>query len=766
MTDIPAAPAPRAVDRLALGIAVFVSGAAALVYETIWTRTFSIILGSTVQAASATFAAFLVGLAAGAWLFGRRSPPPGRAVRAYLGIELAIALTAPAAGLVIHRGSDALTEWLGAGSGALGSFGVVLALVLVPTVLMGATFPLMMTVARRSGAGVPVIGRLYAINTFGAACGTLVCGFFLIRLFGVERSLAIGAGLNALAAVAAAALLVRARADADSAPASTGAAPRPAAQPASAAPALPVPILLTVAGASGLMVLALEIVWTRLAAYFLGNRTYAFTTLLACVLVLLAIGSWLSGRLTERFGDRPIALFGWTLAAALACTLGSTVATWWWIENQGALEPMLPAAADLLLAYRGLETFALLAPPLIALGCLFPMSLMASRCTPSATGRAAGTFYVANTAGAVLGSLATGFWGVSALGTFGCVAAVIAIGGGVTLLVFGSDLADGRRRAHGARFATVAAIFVAVPFALPSRLSVVPKDGELVFRREDEYGVMQVVRRPGGVITVTNNRTELVFHLGLASTSYVQQMQGHLGVFYNPSAQSALVLGSGYGITTGALAQYPDIRTIDSIEIIPGMVEAADLFRPFNFGYHRDPRVRQVLDDGRHYLARSDRRYDIISVNVSDPHLPGAAPLFHLDFYEVVKAHLNKGGVVIQHAFGSDVDLVLRTLLHAFADVHLYPSYDNGFNVVAADHALAADPDRVDALLEIPAVRSALRGIGMLPPLTPGGLVRSAVRREAVERRVGLRGPVASDDRPALEFAWSANPARLLNSNE
>ena len=120
----------------------------------------------------------------------------------------------------------------------------------------------------------------------------------------------------------------------------------------------------------------------------------------------------------------------------------------------------------------------------------------------------------------------------------------------------------------------------------------------------------------------------------------------------------------------------------------------------------------------------------------------------------------------MQHAFGNDVDVVLRTMLRAFADVHLFPSYGNGFNVIAGEHTLAADPERADALLEIPTVRSALRGIGMLPPLTPGGLVRSAVRREALERRIGLAGPIASDDRPVLEFAWSANPAQLLNSNE
>ncbi len=93
---------------LPLLFAVFLSGAAALVYETVWTRSLSIVLGSTVEAASATFAAFLVGLALGAWLIGRRSPPLRYTLHAYIAIELGIAVLAPLCGALLHRHADAL----------------------------------------------------------------------------------------------------------------------------------------------------------------------------------------------------------------------------------------------------------------------------------------------------------------------------------------------------------------------------------------------------------------------------------------------------------------------------------------------------------------------------------------------------------------------------------------------------------------------------------------------------------------------------------
>ncbi len=745
---------------LVLLAATLASGAAALVYQTIWTRAFALVLGSTVEAASATFAAFLVGLAVGAWVFGRWVPPPRRTLQAYLVVEIAIALVAPLVGFAIHSNADLLAGWMGGHGGrVLAPFAIVLGLVLVPTALMGATFPLVLVAARRLGAPLPVMGRLYAFNTLGAALGSLLTGFVLIRALGVGSSLWVAAGLNLLSALCCVPLLRRPLREEEEPP------PLPAGEPGAAPRSMPTALLLGIAAGSGLLVLALEIVWTRFASYFLGNRTYAFTTLLACVLLLLSAGSWLSARLYERFAHRERDLFGWTLVVALCASLLSTGGVAWWIEHQRALEPGLPAVGRLLLAYRALETFLLLAPMLLSLGCLFPLSLMCARRAGRPTGRAAGDFYLANTAGSVIGSLAVGFWGVSALGAYGCVAAVAFLTGLLALWVFGDGFARERRRSQASGLAAATLGLTLVPWLVPNQLTVLEAGEELLYRREDQYGVMQVTRGRDGSLEVTNNRTALVYRLGLALTSYVQQMQGHLGLFYNPDARSALVLGSGYGITAGALARYPQLERIDAVEIIPGMFEAADLFAPFHYDYHRDPRVHLHVDDARHFLARSSRRWDVITINVSDAHLPGASPLFHAEFYEVVARHLNEGGVVIQHAFGAETDTVIRTLLHAFADVRMAKGYGNGWNVVAADHELEADGDRANQLLGSPTVRASLESLGIVAPITPSSVMRAAFTREQIERFLP-EGPIATDDRPRLEFAWSSDPAKLLQSNE
>jgi hypothetical protein len=190
------------------------------------------------------------------------------------------------------------------------------------------------------------------------------------------------------------------------------------------------------------------------------------------------------------------------------------------------------------------------------------------------------------------------------------------------------------------------------------------------------------------------------------------------------------------------------------------------LFRPYNHSYHRDPRVTGVVDDGRHFLARSERRYDVITVNVTDPHLPGASSLFHTEFYEIAKQRLTPGGILVQHVFGNGREIILRTLLESFADVRLFPAYDNGYNAIASDTPLDRDLASADALFEHASVRRALFNIGVLPPVTPSAIVSSGIRREEVESRLHRDTPLATDNRPRLEFAWSANAAALLFSNE
>jgi spermidine synthase len=752
----------------ALLLATACSGAAALFYETLWARSLAIALGSTVQANAVIFAAFMVGLALGAYLVGRVTDRLRDVRLAYVAIEVAIALSGCAVGLLLHRYRLALTGLLGAG-GVQGklplAFVLVLAVVAVPTACMGGTFPLLLELTRRVGRQMQGLYTAYALNTLGAAVGTLAAGAVAIPELGVVHALWLAAGLNLFAAILVAGL------GPALAPAAPGGARSPRAReldgpgPGMTRDGWDRALLLGTAFASGLVVLGLEVAWSRLASYFLGNRTLAFTVLLSWVLVLLSLGAGIARRL-RRFADRDLCLtLGVLQLGAAAALLLATAASWWWIRHQQTLEPALPGAEALLLVYRSLETGFLLSPLLI-LGCLFPLSLLSAPDASSRTGQAAGRFYLVNAAGSVAGSLGCGLWGVGSLGTFGWIGLSVALCGTMAFVAFAAGVRGPRRVWCGAGLLGTVVVLNLMAVLLPPRLLLLRPGDELLFRKEDEYGVFTVARSPDGSLRALNNRSELVYHLGKLETSWVQEMQGHLGVVYCPEARTAAVLGSGYGITAGALGLYPSLERVDAVEIVPGMVEAAELFMPYNHGYQRNPKIRVILDDGRHFLARSDARYDIISVNVSDPHQPGGSSLFHEEFYAVAKQHLSERGVLLQHAFGSDLPIVVATLRQAFPYLAFHRAYGNGYNIVAASHPLQPDPAAVARALSAPRVAAALRGLGLVQPADAVRVLSTPLSLSPDELLDVDAALTASDDHPRLEFSYAGSARLWLFSNE
>jgi spermidine synthase len=256
-------------------LACFLSGAASLFYEILWTRAFSLILGSTVQATALIFAAFLTGLALGAWLFGSLSARLKRPLRAYILLELGIAVAAVTTGLILHHQADMIGAALGDGTTKYAlAFLLAVAMILPPTLLMGGTLPIVLTIAQRNDRRLSIVGRFYGWNIFGAALGTLVCGFLSIRLWGITQSYYIAMALNLTVAAMCVVLLRKPQPEAVTPVNDANTDPR-----------------------AGVLILSLEVIWARFAGFFLGNRTYAFTLLMFTVLTLLAAGSWLSAKL-------------------------------------------------------------------------------------------------------------------------------------------------------------------------------------------------------------------------------------------------------------------------------------------------------------------------------------------------------------------------------------------------------------------------------------------------------------------------------------
>ena len=734
-----------------LMLACLLSGAAGLMYEILWMRAFSLILGSTTQAAALTFAAFLTGLALGARLFGSFAGRLQKPMRTYALLEIGIALTAVSTGLILHFQADVIGAALGAGTmHLLPLFLLALVLILPPTMLMGGTLPLILAAAQRVDPGLSIVGRFYGWNTLGAALGTLACGFVTIRLLGVTNSYYCALILNLLAALACV-LQIR--------------QPLPAAKPEAqqyeeatdddsrAGPAES--YLLLMAIASGAVVLALEVVWTRFAAFFLGNRSYAFATLMFAVLTLLAVGSgWSAWLYRATSPENLYARFATLLAlSSLAVTL-SAGAAWWLIEHQAEFEAQLPGGSDLVLLYRFLEAFILLAAPLLLLGTLFPLALACSKHSAGDIGSTSGRYYGFNAAGIIAGSLGTGFLGLELLGSFGMVKLLAGILLALCLYTMFVRWRSTPGVLVGLCIAGLVALYV-LPGNYPSRL----KPGEsVVISLEDKHGLFRIIRNSKNRLSVRNNKTELVYHLGAFSTDLVQQLQGHLGVHFNPGARRALVIGSGYGITAGALALYKSMEHIDAVEILPAMVDEADRFKPNNFSYHENAKVNVVVGDGRHFLLQQSEPYDIISLNVSDPHLPGGASLFHSEFYELAKQHLAPGGVVIQHVFGQERAIIASTLAASFPHTAFSQSYGNGYNAVASMTSLEAG----------------MAGRLALPRAAGQQLQRSGARRRIrhpefysfAELPAEMHSEIiASDDFPAVEYSWN-NGAEALFLNE
>jgi len=402
------------------------SGAAALVYEVTWTRLLALQLGHTVAAASTVLAAFMGGLALGAWLAGYFS---AGGLRAYAALELLVAATALLLPIALH-GATPVLAWAYADGTAPTRFAIVrvatsLALLGVPAAAMGATFPIAaawLASQDQGRASFSGAGSLYASNTTGAALGALAAGFWLVPTLGLRGTTWVGVGLNVAAAGGALWLATAASETAEPAEVAEKGPLKKPKNRSQRAPrplrfrAAPAPVLACAAAAiSGFAALIYEVAWTRLLALVIGPTTYAFATMAAAFISGLAIGSAVGARIARRV-SRPavwlavmlvvssVAASGaaWYAAARLPLRVAAEVA-----DPEVAFGPVVAGQAALV----GL----LLLPMTFALGATFPLALAAAGPGVSA-GREAARVYASNTLGAIGGSLVAGFVLIPSLG--------------------------------------------------------------------------------------------------------------------------------------------------------------------------------------------------------------------------------------------------------------------------------------------------------------------------------------------------------------
>ena len=741
---------PRAAGAAVLAL-FFLSGACSLVYQLIWARMLVGVFGVGTLAVSTVLAAFMAGLALGSLWFGRIVDRRGKSLELYAFLELAIgvaALVLPFVFDFLEGVYTSIFSFTGGGTSfALARFVLTFAALLVPTTLMGATLPVMsrFAVGRVAEAGSGV-GRLYAVNTFGAATGCLLTAFVLLPGMGMWGAIYVAALGNAL--VGFGALYLSRVTKGQAAPAEgtpeQGKEPRQDGLPRWTGPAVLVGI-----GVSGFTALGYEVVWTRLLTIL--NRTtttQGLSVILTAFLIGIAAGGALGARVSRRIRDGVLALG----ATQLLIGLFGLVST--------ALVGGVPAYFALLghlfdISWQSeLFVAALLVMfiPTCLMGAAFPLASRLHVRRIDRVGRSVGDVYAANTAGAIVGAIAAGFVLIPLFGTQGSVELLawsnLAIG---AALVIASPRATAKIRTRVLTLAAVAAVslHVAIPDDLFVRLlGGLDSKGQLLFHSESVAGTVTVHEMAGGNRALRVNGTGEVRNDFASIQTF--RMLGNLPPLLHPDPRDVLVVAFGGGVTLSSVEIHQPER-LSCVELVPGVFNAARYFADYNnsiFDRFGVPHRRLIFDDGRNHLLRSDDEYDIIICDSTHPTTADSWLLYTREFYELCRRRLKTGGVLAQwvpsHGLSEEE---YRAIVRTFSSV--FPHSTIWLNqiytiLLATPQSLRIDLEEFTARLAHPAVATNLGKIELAAPVS--FLSMFGLDEEAVARYAG-DGVINSDDR-------------------
>ena len=710
-------------------LAIFaVGGAAALVHEIVWFQLLQLSLGSSAISLAVLLATFMGGMGAGS-LLARRLAGMGRhPLAVYAALEAGIALcgagvlwAAPVLGSLYARS-------LPAGYPGLVCRGLVAAACLLPpTLLMGATLPVLARFVPAVAGGVGRIGPLYAANLAGAVCGCLLAAYGLL-----PRSDISSAGLVAVAGnlvVAALAVAVAARAAPPRGVHSLRGPRRPGDRG-----------VLAAIGLSGLTALAAEVVWTRLLALQIGGTVYAFALILAVFLAGIGIGGALAAGLARAAGGprRALALCQLLVAGGIAWAayqLARSLPHW-------PVNPSLTTDAAAGFQLDLVRCLWATLPASCLWGASFPLAVAAIARDDEDPAGPVGDVSAANTLGAIVGAVAAAplIWWLSSQQLQRLLILLATVAAGLAWGAVAAPRGGGRSGWRVVVGCGLVALAAAAAWTVPPVSPALVAYGrfsalwggktDVVYVGEGLQAAVAVTRAPSG--------TTLYHNAGKVQASSepqdmrLQRLLGHLTTLVPATPRRVLVIGCGAGVTAGAVSIDPEVEAETIVEIEPIVPRSVlEHFSGHNHGVLTNPRVRVTIDDGRHHLLATDETYDAITSDPLDPWVRGAATLYTREFFTLVKSRLRPGGVFtlfvqLYQTSEEAVKSELATFFDVFPEALVLGNTCGGLGydlvLLGQPGPTAIDVDAIALRLAQPessAVRDSLEavGIGTVPEL-------------------------------------------------
>ncbi len=759
------------------------SGFLGLVYEVLWARYLSLFIGNTTYAHAIVLGVFMGGMALGNLIFGPFSDKMRSPLRGYAVLEIIIglyALLTPLLFLILRWVFISMAQYFMPGSLIVNIMKLLCAsaLILVPAILMGGTFPFMAKVFITSLAKVKnEVSHLYAANSIGAVFGTLCAAFVLIPRYGIRASIFMTAVASVLIGAYAYVL--------SQAPRQHNKKHIPQAKALKQTRAYPLSdvakkICILAIGVSGFTAMSYEMAWFRLFSLILGSSIYAFSLMLAAFISGIAIGSLCIHLFSFKKPYRDVRLLAYCqLAIALCLSLSlfgyERMPFWFSVIRKQFIS--IPDAFYAFEAVKYAFCFVVMFIPTLFFGLMIPLTSLLFCDDNKSMGKGIGVVFASNTTGAVLGSFTAGFLLLpffSLQNTFIITIALNGINGLIALFLF-DKMAPTYRKVTWTFAGCVTLLLFLMNTTVPSWSFAVLNSG--VFRKRQVFSSFKkfkevhtkkeiVFAKDGSQVTVMVGRQSVGSGKGLflkvngktdASTSGDKKNQlisSYLPVLLHDDPKDVLNIGVGSGITCGAMLDYP-IESLDIVEISKAVYEGSKYFKEFNNAYFENPRTTVYFEDAKAYLKMRKKKYDIIASEPSNPWIAGIGSIFTKEFFRDVKKRLKPNGIVMQwfhiYEMGDPTILsIVRTMQQEFD--YLYPWVVRGNDVlmIASNNPLTLSFDRLAKRMAIPVVSKRLKEVGIHD--IPSFLLHQYMTPDYLKNVVPPNGPVNSDYFPYLEY--------------
>ncbi len=745
----------------------FLSGLCGLIYQILWTRLFSFILGNTYLAISIIVASFMFGLFAGSWLIGRYINELENELRWYALLEIAIGCYALLL-LAVFGMFDAIFSLLYQLFSPIeilhsfAKFVVTLLFILLPTSAMGATLPLVVQYyTRHTRVFGENVSLFYAINTIGGAIGALFAGFYLIENIGIKYGIIVTAGINITIGLIV--LLASRKALSHQTPLHEESKPTASiSKKRKKAPQFDQPnqagkqIYLLAAALAGFAALALEIIWSRGLKFVIHNSTYSFSVVLFVFLLGIAIGSGLAKKLILKVSNLHY-LYG-TLQIVLGLY---TIFTIYLLYNFSYGDIFQRNLVEIIYDYSyhwvwGIVAYILISAvlllvPTIVMGILFPLiNTLFFKNILNKTGQTVSSIYAVNTIGSIAGSLCAGFLLLPLLGIKWSILIVAMI----NFFLGAVFVIKSQNKIPQSLISGALLLLFVISLSLNGTYLYgrgEEKTDRVLFYKEGLMSTVKVFERQKSYFMSIDGNIIASTHPTLYKK---EKLIAHLPFFVKPDIKNVLAVGLASGISIGSMGLHPDIDRIDCVEIIKPVFPAAEYFRAHNFDVFNNQKIKLIYDDIYAYLMYHDEKYDLIS---SDGKLgtlySGNTIMLSTDFYELCKQRLRPDGLFIQWipiiTPHQELRVILDTLKNSFPHVLLFYFYPTDIFMIASQTPMVLNKSSMDRVFSSLGIKQDL------------GMINIKNAEAILSSFIGVYGTSSGDDiaistfdRPILEFSY------------